>query len=1409
MPDVGVLNLQIQENSAAAVGGLNELEGALLRIKNAVSGGLKLTSIANGLEKLGKVVNEHISGSTIAKIGQLADELSKLKGLENVNIRINTGTSVESIRDAVEETRESMGAINNGFDEAGKRIVETTTDVVDFREAIQQFDPSTLPLSSLGKTMDEASGDIRRDVDMVKRSFETLGYIGVFDRLGDSVKDAGESVNAIIPYHENLENTWERICERMNDAKQVAAEAVTVEPANGIAVYNTIEEAAKAMGITVEEANQKIRESHEMVYGHAYPEITAFNTIEEAASSMGITVEEAQNRVHMAVTTANVPSGTAGGAFEEISTGANRAARMVELLQEKVQVLRDEVRTGTTETGHVLSEKTIISDQIQIEKLTEQIERLQEKIRAGVAVNGSGIVDALGDYTKIDLMTMRLDAMRDALARDIDANRVDAQQIADRMMRISDLSDRIEEFRNKQEEATESTVTLKDSFANLRDEISHMGISKLIGQFMRLARMRAMRAIIKQIAAGFREGVENVYNYSKAIGSSFAPAMDTAVSSLLQMKNSIGAAAAPLLQSLIPVMQTLVNWFITGINYLNQFLSLIRGQSTWTRALTASASAFDKQKKSAKGAGNAIKDLLADWDELNIIQSNSGGGTGASGDTAAEDYLKMFEEVGRFDNKLKTVVEAINHQFGDVMGLVKRIGVIIAGWKIASALSGVLATLGGLIAAGAIVDLVFNITMAMDEEYFKTGNIGWVIGDVLQTALGAFLANKVVSSVLSKGAGMVAAGVVLAVSAVADIKALVGSADVSALSTEGIITAVKAGLKLGGGFMLFATAAGVPTAQAIIAAGGVASIGIGAVIAIKAVADAVDAGEITLETVKEGVAGAVAAGLGVTVFELLGGAALGTALAAGGAAALVIGAGFAAALGIVAMIDDTHVEWGEINLTDEQVQAFVNTKMFTVSVPVTVKIIDESLQNISSDKETIETQVASALGTLNVIKLGVASDQDYTELAKQILGESLDGTGGVVGAVSKYVEDAEKMGKLTLQFTPKLVGSDETDASTWFTSYTTGWELVDTFVKERGAEIGKLLTTEEGRAIIESTPEVLAALMQQVSDVTSAVTGAQISSEAFANMQITLGDLNEASYDKVIAAYSDYLEQLRTKEKELVIQQYTAQNELVAALIATGADPNKEPLKSAMEKLEYMGQHINDAIEEGVEKYSRPGAQMVVDFLKEHYENALSGLTIDMDELGYLSGIRNGAYELGNMNDLLTDWLKYNNRELAETLDKTGIYAWNVLGDGLKERIRSAMKEAFGPDATNEIIKQWESQTKEQIDESINNLNGENTVNPPTVQPAAVGVPASQYNGTVAPAGGNNSNAGVVTQVSADIGNASDAVIRAFGSFAADIIRELQNQAKRPVNVNLNMNSAFARGVNASVGALGRVTGND
>lgn len=1224
MPDVGVLNLQIHDDSEKAAQGLDNLVGVLNRVKDACNFGRNLGTIATNLDRLSKVINESIQGSTISKLREMTAALEKLQGIGNVNIRISYGKKGKG--DIASDMNTAMGNIQYSVDSALDGFGQVSSRIDEVRSGISQVNGQLDQMNALVQNVAWSAGDM---AEKLYQAFSVWNKIRMSRSIGSGTSQT-----------------------LLGDGTGGSGAGWTYWKDGAIEVDGTVSDAA------------------ENIYGYIEGvQLRLTGVVEETKEAAKVTASEYKAACEEALKAAQKLNSEIANKFSTLPKRTiedyyhgMRFERQEDGTDKKVQVkdiLTEQLRGMGTPNEQLYAFQTVAKE---LGMTVEEVKAKIEELKAAEA--------GIGDQA-----TQGIDSLNSSLS------------VAEKFT---------EKARNALEKIKEAAIGLKGGFSKLFPTIT-----SLVKGFGRIAKYRIMRTILKQISAGISEGVQNVYFYSKAVGTSLAPAMDSAASALLQMKNSIGASLAPLIESLVPVLRTVVSWFIEGVNWANQFFALLRGQKTWTRAIPATANAFDDQTKAAKKAGAAIKDLLADWDELNIIQSESGGGGGISATENATDYLNMFEEVDRYEDTIKRVVDGINSQFGDIWGLAKKIGIAIGGWKMAYGLTGWLAKLGGWIATGAIIDIVFNVTELLDEQYFKTGDIGWVIADVLQTALGAYLANKVMKKVLGAGAGKVAAGVTLAVSAVADIIALAGNTDVTALSTEGIVTAIKSGLKLGGGMLLFSMAAGVPAATAITAASGAASIGIGAAIAIKAVAEAAQQGEVTFENVKAAAAGAVAAGLGVTVFEMLGGATLGAALTTGGAAALVIGAGVAVALGIVASIGKDKIEWGDVSLTDAEVQAFVDTKMFTINIPATLKVTEQSLKDLSADKTDLETKVTTALGTFKVIKLGVASDNDYQQLAKDILGDSMDGEGGVVGAVQKYINDAKSMGKLTLQFTPSLVGTDTQDAAKWFSSYTTGWDTVNEFVKKKGAEIGKLLTTEEGKKIIESKPEVLAALMEQVNDVTNAITGAQIKSEAFAGLQVSIGDLDQASAQKIIDSYSDYRKQLMEREKELITQQYASQGQLVAGLIAMGADPAKEPLKSAIEQYTYMGEHINDAIEDGVESASKPGTVMIANLLKERYGEAFTGLAADLDNLGYLSGLRDNAYKLEDMNEILLQWIRPNSAELEKTLSETGIYAWNVLEKDIQERIREAMVVAFGEEDTDNLIRKWESQTKEEIDNAV------------------------------------------------------------------------------------------------------------
>lgn len=158
----------------------------------------------------------------------------------------------------------------------------------------------------------------------------------------------------------------------------------------------------------------------------------------------------------------------------------------------------------------------------------------------------------------------------------------------------------------------------------------------------RIAMYRALRTAIKAITDGFNEGRKNLYQYSLIVGTEFAPSMDKAATAALYLKNSIGAATAPLTNYFVPILDSLVDKLVDVINGFNEMTAVLTGADTWTRAIKYPTQ-WEEAADDATSAAKKLKSTMLGFDELNVIEppTDSSKTSGFN----ADDYARMFEEV--------------------------------------------------------------------------------------------------------------------------------------------------------------------------------------------------------------------------------------------------------------------------------------------------------------------------------------------------------------------------------------------------------------------------------------------------------------------------------------------------------------------------------------------------------------------------------------------------------------------------------------------------------------------------------------------------------------------------------------------------------------------------------------------
>lgn len=200
-------------------------------------------------------------------------------------------------------------------------------------------------------------------------------------------------------------------------------------------------------------------------------------------------------------------------------------------------------------------------------------------------------------------------------------------------------------------------------FKNVADRVKSLNgrMTTLLSSLKRIAFYRFIRSIIKEVGQAIKEGVQNLYNWSRVADGTFAASMDRISTSMNYFKNSIGAAVAPIINALAPAIDFIVDKIVALINLINQLFALLSGATFWTRAKKKATEYGD----AVGGAGAAAKEALrylAPFDELNVLPDDRDGGGGGGG---GADYSDMFERVDAFNENIKDFVDKLKEAFNN------------------------------------------------------------------------------------------------------------------------------------------------------------------------------------------------------------------------------------------------------------------------------------------------------------------------------------------------------------------------------------------------------------------------------------------------------------------------------------------------------------------------------------------------------------------------------------------------------------------------------------------------------------------------------------------------------------------------------------------------------------------------
>ena len=262
--------------------------------------------------------------------------------------------------------------------------------------------------------------------------------------------------------------------------------------------------------------------------------------------------------------------------------------------------------------------------------------------REAMEVRGQDTKDIIEQSTKLDLLTMKQEALKMETISMAKEGKLTAKQIADRSLQYQKLGKDIEKIKNQANEIKEATKQMgesaKENIGKMEKPINKVVASAkgLLSTIGRIFKTMLIRQAIRALLKAAKEGLDNYYQYAKNMDLSFGKSMDKVTSKWNQIKNQMGAGLGTALNAVLPILNAIASAALVAFNAITALFALLGGQSTYSRATEQ----MDNYADSIKGASGAAKDWLASFDELNVMTSGGGGGGGSG-----TNFGSLFEEV--------------------------------------------------------------------------------------------------------------------------------------------------------------------------------------------------------------------------------------------------------------------------------------------------------------------------------------------------------------------------------------------------------------------------------------------------------------------------------------------------------------------------------------------------------------------------------------------------------------------------------------------------------------------------------------------------------------------------------------------------------------------------------------------
>lgn len=1050
MTDIDSLSLQVKSDAAAASRGLDSLAATLEKLKNATSGGLGLSSVSKGMKALAESANAFNTTSVI-NLKEVVNGLSGLKALSGVKLSNTIASTIEGVKNAISG-------------------VEPETIVY-----IREIGPAIATLSAakdvkLSPTLGQAItsiSDAAKGIDPA-----SMQNVVALSQATSSLK----SLNGI-----KVSSTI---------AKQLVEISTAVETLNSTPLdFSVVQEIASAVAplATVGKANltsaiSQLKKIPDVARDLEKVDVGKFKqTVSEIASALAPLADE-MARISAGFSAFPIKLQKLVAATDSVSTSNKRASMSYTDFYSAMRMAMGAAKRLASWISKAIQNSNDYIESINLFNASmgtfaDQATKYADKVADVMGIDPAVWMENQGVFmtlaTGFGVAGERAYIMSQQLTQlGYDLSSFFNLPVEEAMQKLqSGLSGELEPLRR---------LGFDLSQARLEAIAFSLGIDKAYSS-MSQAEKSQLRyyAIMTQVTTAqgdMARTLESPANQLRILSAQATQAARAFGNALIPVLNKIlpfAIAAAKAIRILAASVASLFGYELPEVDY-----SGITGTTGAVEDLTDSIDG-------ASGSAKKLKSYLMGFDELNVIDPNSGsggGGGGGLGGITGDDFdfdLPQYDFIG---DAIETQVDRIMEQWGPVVDWIKThmneiltiagaISSVFGMWKISSALTSDLNGVGtkmqnilGWAGAIATAMITWVLSYKFTNDYLEYGKYESLIADGLVTGLGtAITAGSVKKLTGSNAAANFTAGAMILVDAVLDFGLSFGEIVKNGFSWSTAVTEIIAVVKTGIGGSLIAKA-------------------------------------------------------------------LGLSVAAGGGLGLVLGAGVALGLYIEGV--KVHEEkmrqarmWGDVALTAEEVRR-VARAMFDFDIVARINLINTAIEGTEKARTELNDQIAAFQATLNKVRIGVlVGPEDLESLVVQAqavvasLQSMIDAENYMVNVAVSLLPAADESGiynPLSLVEAMGLAGEE-------VMAYTTGiGNTMATWLAEgitEGLYNGKVVTIQQ--------------LAQWLTEVASAARQAEIDAGFEYDLQQLLGNMEGKSFEAVMAEYNAIVADYRQATDDL------------------------------------------------------------------------------------------------------------------------------------------------------------------------------------------------------------------------------------------------------------------------------------